>query len=82
MGEFVPFPLPAAPSDAPLVVHAGDHYSCTGCGDDVPAGVWLYETVVDGTVTGLLAQEGHDGPVVHVCGDAAGHGGFSWPPSS
>lgn len=80
--KFVPFPVPVAATDRPLVVHAGDRYRCTGCGGDVPAGCWLHETVRDGQVVGLLAQEGPDGPVLHSCGDSPKHEGRSWPPSS
>jgi hypothetical protein len=66
--RFVPFPVPVHPGDVPLVVHAGDRYRCSGCGGDVPDGVWLFETVEDGMVTGLVAKQGADGPVVHDCG--------------
>ena len=80
--RFTPFPVPVQPSDTPLVTHAGDVYRCSGCGGDVPAGSWLHETVADGKVVGLLAQEGPDGPVVHSCGQSPKHEGGRWPPSS
>jgi hypothetical protein len=68
MAKFTPFPVPAARGDLPLVQHAGNAYTCTGCGGPVPDGVWLHETVEDGMVVGLLARIGADGDVVHKCG--------------
>lgn len=71
VAKFVPFPEPKIPEDAPLVVHAGVQYRCSGCGGPVPDGAWLYEVVEDGMVTGLKVTHGQDGPVVHACGSAA-----------
>jgi len=56
MTSFTPFPVPRRPEDTPLVVHAGADYRCSGCGGTVPAGAWLFETVRDGMVVGLLAR--------------------------
>jgi hypothetical protein len=56
MAEFVPFPVPTRPEDTPLVVHAGADYRCSGCGGVVPAGAWLFESVHDGMVVGLIAR--------------------------
>jgi hypothetical protein len=66
--KFTPFPVPVAAEDVPLVTAEGDRYRCTGCGGGVPAGAWLFETVEHNMVTGLVAKEGPDGPVVHDCG--------------
>lgn len=65
-----PFPAPTEYDHTPLVQHAGHHYLCTGCGGDVPDGVRITETVVDGMVVGMRMRAGiaDDGPIVHECG--------------
>lgn len=68
MTEFTPFPEPRSPEDIPLVQHAGFDYICTGCGEHIPDGTWIYETVEDGMVIGLRMQNGPDGDTVHSCG--------------
>jgi hypothetical protein len=85
MGEFVPFPVPTHAGDTPLVVPDGNAYRCSGCGEGVPEGSWLFEVVRDGMVVGLLARvagtqanphaihtAAHqaDGEITHRCGAA------------
>lgn len=71
MAEFNTFPVPIHPTDTPLVQHAGFIYKCTGCGDDIPDGTAVYETVGDGMVIGLRMRGGTDphGPIIHECGE-------------
>lgn len=76
MSEFTPFPVPRDPADVPLVRPGSVDvygtkvgvYLCSGCGEPMPQGVWLHETVEDGMVTGLDAYMGPDGERVHSCG--------------
>jgi hypothetical protein len=69
MAKFTPFPLPVHPDDTPLITHAGPHYRCTGCGfEPIPDGMHIHETAKDGMVIGLRVVHGHDGPVIHECG--------------
>lgn len=65
-----PFPAPTEYNHTPLVQHAGHHYLCTGCGGDVPDGVRIQETIVEGMVIGMRMRAGTDpdGPIVHECG--------------
>jgi hypothetical protein len=67
--KFKPFPVPIKTTDTPLVQHAGVDYTCTGCGEHVPAGLHIHETINDGMVIGLRMIAGADGPVVHQCGE-------------
>lgn len=80
--DFVPFPVPVHRDDLPLVIREGPRYRCMGCGGRVPDGAWLFETIRDGLVVGILAQKGPTGPVVHSCGDSPAHKGGSWPPET
>jgi hypothetical protein len=68
MATFTPFPVPIHPEDTPLVVPSRPDYKCSGCGDPVPSGVHIHETISEGMVTGIRARLGPDGPVVHQCG--------------
>jgi hypothetical protein len=69
VNKFTPFPIPIKTTDLPLVIHAGPHYRCSGCGyEPVPDGAHIHETVADGMVIGLRVQRGFDGPVIHTCG--------------
>lgn len=72
MAKFAPFPEPRKPTDIPLVQHAGVDYRCTGCGERVPDGVRIYETVKDGMVVGLRMEGGPDGQFRHECGKVGG----------
>jgi hypothetical protein len=56
MAKFKAFPVPVHVDDVPLVVANGREYRCSGCGGDVPSGVWLYETIAGGMVVGLVAR--------------------------
>jgi hypothetical protein len=72
VSKFKPFPVPIQITDTPLVQHAGFDYICTGCGEHVPDGVHIQETIKDGMVIGLRMIVGADGPVVHQCGKVGG----------
>lgn len=69
-----PFPVPTEANHIPLVQHAGTDYVCTGCGERVPDGLRIFETVEDGMVIGLRMTAGadNDGPLIHTCGRTAG----------
>jgi hypothetical protein len=68
MAKFKAFPVPTKPTDTPLVTPDGYHYRCSGCGAEVPEGVWIAETIEDGMVVGLSMRIGRDGADVHQCG--------------
>jgi hypothetical protein len=72
VSNFKPFPVPIHTTDIPLVQHAGVDYTCTGCGEHIPDGVHIHETIKDGMVIGLRMIAGVDGPVVHQCGKVGG----------
>jgi hypothetical protein len=67
---FRKFPTPVKAEDTPLVTAHGTTYRCTGCGADVPPGVWITEQVESGNVVGMTMRIGADGDVVHSCGEA------------
>lgn len=66
--RFTPFPVPVHHEDLPLVTAAGFTLRCSGCGADVPEGVWITEVIDDRMVVGLSMRMGSDGAYVHACG--------------
>lgn len=72
MAEFTPFPNPRTSEDVPLVQIKGQRYVCTGCGTELPDGLFIHENVDDtGTVIGLRMEVGlpGEGRTVHECGE-------------
>jgi hypothetical protein len=74
MAEFTSFPEPKSATDKPLVQHAGIDYRCSGCGEAVPDGVRIYETVREGMVVGMRMEGGPDGQFRHSCGESVNDG--------
>jgi hypothetical protein len=69
--RFEPFKNPVHPEDFPLVRAVGQSYICSGCEEPIPGGAWLYPTLNDDMVVGIVARDGGpDAPVVHKCGKA------------
>lgn len=72
MGKFTPFIEPSMDGGKQLVQAVGADYICTGCGDVIPGGAWLFEVIKDGMVVGITARNGSPtAPIIHTCGQVA-----------
>lgn len=70
MGTFKKFKDPSQGGKKLLVNAVGADYICGGCGDPLPGGAWLFETVEGDMIVGIVARNGSpDAPIVHECGD-------------
>jgi hypothetical protein len=70
VADFKPFPDPNTNPGVQLATARGPDYICTGCGEVLPAGAWLFENVDDGMVIGITARNGGEqADIVHQCGE-------------